>query len=84
MYPYYMTAKKVYPPTAPTAPVPVSSPYQTTPVCEVVEMPDGTGVATVLIDAQVLARHKRRAGPMDLSRYLWESVLHRALVDSVY
>jgi hypothetical protein len=84
MYPLYMTVKKLYPPTAPAAPAPAPSPYQSTPVCEVVELPDGTGVATVLIDANVLARHKRRAGPMDISKYLWENVLHRALVDSVY
>ena len=82
-----MTAKKLYPPPPPAdtvAPARVPSPYQPTPVCEVVEMPDGTGIATVLIDAQVMARHKRRAGTMDLSRYLWDNVFHRALVDSVY
>ena len=54
------------------------------PNCEVVSLPDESVIITLQMDAVTMNRHRRRAGTMDLSRYLWENVLHRALVDSVY
>ena len=64
----------------------VSTPVVTAPVpnCEAVDLPDGSVIITVHVDPQVIKRHRLRAGGMDINRYMWENVLHRALVDSVY
>jgi len=76
-----MTVKKTYSsapveePTAPPAP---------TPVCEVVEQPDQSVIITLRVEAHIARRHKLRAGIMNIDRYYWENILHRALVDSVY
>lgn len=75
-----MTAKEVKP-----APLPVpAQAMKTIPVCEVSELPDGSLLVSVRVDVGVANRLKRRANGMPLERYLWESILHRALVDSVY
>ncbi len=74
-----MKIEKVYPPPAP--PTTATPPP---PVCEVVAQPDGSVIITLCVESQVMKRHRLRAGSMDINRYMWENVLHRALVDSVY
>ena len=47
--------------------------------CTVAELPDGSAVATVRIDPDVLRRLKRRAEPRAIDEFLWENVFKRAL-----
>lgn len=63
-------------------PTPLSAPVH--PNCEVMAMPDQSVIITLRVDAATIKRHRSRANGMDLSRYMWENILHRALVDSVY
>ena len=49
-------------------------------VCSIQEMEDGSAIAAVRIDADVLRRIKRRAeGHADLADFVYENILRRAL-----
>ena len=76
-----MTVKKTYS-SAATEELPL--PTVPPPACEVVDQPDGSVIITLRVDAQPMKRHRSRAGTMDLSRYMWENILKRAVIDSVY
>lgn len=45
---------------------------------------DGSVIITLRVAPDVMKRHKLRANGMDINRYMWENILHRALVDTVY
>lgn len=80
-----MTIKKTYTSTPESAdytppPLPVPIP----PNCVVETLPDQSVIITLRVDAATMKRHKSRANGMDLSKYMWDNILHRALVDSVY
>lgn len=73
---------KIQEKVAPTPPpIPAPAPL---PICEVVDGPNGGLYCTIYIQPDAAKRHKARAGTMDLSRYLWENILKRAITDSVY
>lgn len=52
--------------------------------CEVVDQPDQSVIITLRVESHIMKRHRLRAGTMDINRYMWENILNRALVDSVY
>jgi len=52
--------------------------------CRVVDQPDGGMQVSFLVEPDVAKRIRSRAGTMSIERYIWESILHRAVVDSVY
>lgn len=52
--------------------------------CLVNMQPDGKLAVSFLIDSTEAARIIRRAGNMDIGKYLWENILYRAVVDHVY
>lgn len=52
--------------------------------CNVQELSDGSLQITFPVDdPQIIRRLKSRAGTMPLSRYMWENILKRAVVDHV-
>ena len=81
-----MQAKRVYPPTNDNdkPDIPVSAPLALIQPCIATEYPDGSLNVQVHVELDIAKRLKSRAGSMDLSRYIWENVLKRALWDSVY
>ncbi len=54
------------------------------PKCVTTIQPDGGIQVSFLIEPDVAKRLIRRAGGMQLERYLWENVLYRAVVDHVF
>lgn len=52
--------------------------------CRAEIQPDGALKVELLIEPLAAARYRTRAGKMDIGRYLWDNVLHRAIVDAVY
>lgn len=52
--------------------------------CRAEIQPDGALKVELLIEPLAAARYRTRAGRMDIGRYLWDNVLHRAIVDAVY
>lgn len=54
------------------------------PNCEVSDLPDGSVIITLHVESHIMKRHRLRAGTMQIERYMWENILNRALVDSVY
>lgn len=52
--------------------------------CRAEIQPDGALRVELLIEPLTAARYRTRAGRMDIGRYLWDNVLHRAIVDAVY
>jgi len=52
--------------------------------CMTHERPDGSIVVVFVIDSLTAKRYHSRRGVMDLGRYLWENVIKRAVVDSVW
>lgn len=60
------------------------TPLTPTPRCLVSMQPDGKLAVSFLIESTEANRIIRRAGNMDISRYMWENILHRAISDHVY
>lgn len=54
------------------------------PICYIEIQADGSGLATVPIPSDVLARMQRRAGPQDLGEYAWSNIFRAALYSHVY
>ena len=65
-------------------PCPSPTPLARPNPCEVSDLPDGSVIITLRVDAHIIKRHRLRANGMEIGRYLWENILHRAMVDSVY
>jgi hypothetical protein len=73
-----MKVTSVTPPNpAPLVPTTPKSP------CDVVEVGDSL-LITFTIEPTVAHKLKKRAGIMPMDRYLWENILNRSIVDSVY
>lgn len=71
------------------APKPKVDPSQTPqtsapPKCMASLQPDGAIKVAFLIEPDVASRIRRRSGSMDLSKYLWENILNRAVTDHVF
>jgi hypothetical protein len=80
-----MTIKKTYSDRQPNGELAPTVPTVPPPACEVADQPDGSVIITLRInDPTAMRRHRSRAGVMDLGKYLWENILKRAVVDSVY
>ena len=62
----------------------VLNPADTSIKCRTVEQPDGGIQVSFLIEPTYAYRIRLRANGMSLERYLWENILKRAIVDSVY
>jgi hypothetical protein len=54
------------------------------PECRIEEMPNGEGIATVIIPADVFKRLKMRSQGLTVSEYAWSSVIRPALYGHVY
>lgn len=52
--------------------------------CRATLQPDGGISVDLLIEPMIAKRIISRAGGMDVSRYLWENILNRAITDHVY
>lgn len=52
--------------------------------CLVSERPDGSILVCFVIEPVAARRYQKRRGTMDLGRYLWENVIKRNVVDSVF
>lgn len=52
--------------------------------CLTHERPDGSVLVVFVVDPQTAKRYQTRRGPIDLGRYLWENIIKRAIVDSVW
>lgn len=70
-----------------SCPAPALEPFPIGPgfvPCRAEIQPDGALRVELLIEPLTAARYRTRAGRMDIGRYLWDNVLHRAIVDAVY
>lgn len=78
-------AKSVVPPIAskPSGAA-VESPAVAPSFCSVEVRADGTGLAHVVIPADIMVRIQRRAGKQDLGDYLWANLFRAALNSHVY
>lgn len=56
----------------------------TCPDCRIDEMPNGEGIATIIIPADILKRLKRRAQDLTVAEYTWSYVIKGALESHVY
>lgn len=61
-----------------------AGPSAPAPKCIASLQPDGRITVTFLVDVTEASRIVRRAAGMDLSRYMWENILNRAVQDHVY
>lgn len=54
------------------------------PDCKIEEMPNGEGITTIIIPADILKRLKRRAQGLTVAEYTWSYVIKGALESHVY
>ena len=52
--------------------------------CQIETMPNGEGVANVVIPVDIMKRLKTRSQGVELNRYVWENVIKPALYAHVY
>jgi hypothetical protein len=52
--------------------------------CKIDEMPNGEGIATIVIPSDVLKRLKMRAQGVTVAEYTWSAVIRPALYGATY
>ena len=72
--------------TAPTAvrPPVKAKPKPACPDCEIETMPNGEGIARIVIPAEVLRRLRTRAGALEVGEHTWINVIKPALYANTF
>lgn len=73
------------PDTKTTEPKPIKTAGPTPSMrCRVQEQPDGALQVSFLIEPVAARKMKLKAGNVDMATYLWDNILHRAVVTHVF